>query len=235
MTTPPSRISAILPTMIDGALVLPEGMVGKIEASAIRRPSCRAPAAGRRPPRWARGPCGRCRSGDRRLGRCCGCSRGCRRPVDLRPRRSPRRAGVRRLGPDDAADHAETFRHGAWSMGRPEVEADRRLLPSGSAERMWIESARGPQRRPTPSSTGSPAACALGSLIVSRARCASARRASPARAACAGRRAAAPRAGSISRRRVARYFIIWVTAPYAARHVVVGDSSGPSPATRCGR
>ena len=35
----PFKISAIFsPTMIDGALVLPEGMVGKIEASATRRP-----------------------------------------------------------------------------------------------------------------------------------------------------------------------------------------------------
>src|SRR5205823_9915504 len=34
------KISAIFsPTMIEGALVLPEGMVGKIEASATRRPS----------------------------------------------------------------------------------------------------------------------------------------------------------------------------------------------------
>ena len=31
--------AAFSPTMIEGALVLPDGMVGKIEASATRRPS----------------------------------------------------------------------------------------------------------------------------------------------------------------------------------------------------
>ena len=33
------RSAARSPTMMDGALVLPDGMVGKIEASATRRPS----------------------------------------------------------------------------------------------------------------------------------------------------------------------------------------------------